>query len=71
MKEICTITDLRKFIYDDAQTKARFVNLTIKKRKRCIGVFDSDRYRIISIKYMDSYKMCLIIEKLLCLITKK
>lgn len=71
MKEVYTATDLMKFIDDDTQTKALFYNLTIKKRKRCIGVFDSDGYRIISIKYMDSYKMCLIIEKLLCLITKK
>lgn len=70
MKEICTITDLRKFIHDDTQTKTRFVNLTIKKRKRCIGVFDSDGYRIISIKYMDSYKMCLLIKKLLYLLAK-
>lgn len=71
MKEIYTTSDLMKFICDDAQTKTLFYNLTIKKRKRCTGVFDSDGYRIISIKYMDGYKMCLIIEKLLCLITKK
>lgn len=60
MKEICTITDLREFIYDDTQIKARFVNLTIKKRKRCISVFDSDGYRIISVKYMGVYKMYLL-----------
>ena len=70
MKEIYTMTDLREFIYDDTQTKARFVNLTIKKRKRCIGVFESDGYRIISITYMDSYKIYLLIEKLLYLLTK-
>ena len=70
MKEIYTMTDLREFIYDDTQTKARFVNLTIKKRKRCIGVFDGDGYRIISIKYMSSYKMYLLIEKLLYLLVK-
>lgn len=70
MKEIYTTTDLMKFIDDDTQTKALFYNLTIKKRKRCIGVFDSDGYRIISIKYMDSYKMYLLIEKLLYLLMK-
>lgn len=70
MKEIYTTTDLMNFINDDAQTKALFYNLTIKKRKRCIGVFDSDGYRIISIKYMDSYKMYLLIEKLLYLLVK-
>lgn len=70
MKEIYTMPDLMNFIDDDAQTKALFYNLTIKKRKRCIGVFDSDGYRIISIKYMDSYKMYLLIEKLLYLLVK-
>lgn len=70
MKEIYDIRDLMKFIDDDAQTKILFYNLTIKKRKRCIGVFDSDGYRIISIKYMSSYKMCLLIEKLLYLLVK-
>ncbi len=70
MKEIYDIKDLMKFIDDDAQTKILFYNLTIKKRKRCIGVFDSDGYRIISIKYMSSYKMCLLIEKLLYLLVK-
>ena len=70
MKEIYTMPDLLNFIDDDAQTKALFYNLTIKKRKRCIGVFDSDGYRIISIKYMDSYKMYLLIEKLLYLLVK-
>lgn len=70
MKEIYTTTDLMNFINDDTQTKALFYNLTIKKRKRCIGVFDSDGYRIISIKYMDSYKMYLLIEKLLYLLVK-
>ena len=70
MKEIYTMTDLREFIYDDAQTKALFYNLTIKKRKRCIGVFDSDGYRIISIKYMDARKMYDLLEKLLYLLVK-
>ena len=70
MKEIYTTTDLMNFIDDDTQTKALFYNLTIKKRKRCIGVFDSDGYRIISIKYMSSYKMYLLIEKLLYLLVK-
>ena len=60
MKEIHAITDLREFIYDDTQTKARFINLTIKKRKHCISVFDSDGYRIISVKYMGVYKMYLL-----------
>lgn len=71
MKEIYTGSDFMKFIDDDTQTKALFYNLTIKKRKRCIGVFDSDGYRIISIKYMDSCKIYLIIVKILRLITKK
>lgn len=70
MKEIYTMTDLREFIYDDTQTKAQFVNLTIKKRKRCIGVFESDGYRIISIKYMDARKMYSLLEKLLYLLMK-
>ena len=70
MKEIYTMPDLLNFIDDDAQTKALFYNLPIKKRKRCIGAFDSDGYRIISIKYMDSYKMYLLIEKLLYLLVK-
>lgn len=70
MKEIYTTTDLMKFIDDDAQTKALFYNLTIKKRKRCIGVFDSDGYRIISIKYMDARKMYDLLEKLLYLLMK-
>ena len=70
MKEIYTTTDLMNFIDDDTQTKALFYNLTIKKRKRCIGVFDSDGYRIISIKYMSSYKMYDLLEKLLYLLTK-
>ena len=70
MKEIYTTTDLMNFIDDDAQTKALFYNLTIKKRKRCIGVFDSDGYRIISIKYMDARKMYDLLEKLLYLLTK-
>ena len=70
MKEVYTITDLTKFIDDDTQTKALFYNLTIKKRKRCIGVFDSDGYRIISIKYMDSRKMYYLIEELLYLLMK-
>ena len=65
MKEIYTTTDLMNFIDDDTQTKALFYNLTIKKRKRCIGVFDSDGYRIISIKYMDACKMYDLLEKLL------
>ena len=65
MKEIYTTTDLMNFIDDDAQTKALFYNLTIKKRKRCIGVFDSDGYRIISIKYMGARKMYDLLEKLL------
>lgn len=70
MKEVYTIADLTKFIDDDTQTKALFYNLTIKKRKRCIGVFDSDGYRIISIKYMDSRKMYYLIEELLYLLMK-
>ena len=70
MKEIYTMPDLMRFICDDAQTKARFVNLTIKKRKRCIGVFDSDGYRIISIKYMDARKMYHLLENLLYLLMK-
>ena len=70
MKEIYTTTDLMNFIDDDAQTKALFYNLTIKKRKRCIGVFDSDGYRIISIKYMGARKMYDLLEKLLYLLTK-
>lgn len=70
MKEIYTTTDLMNFIDDDAQTKALFYNLTIKKRKRCIGVFDSDGYRIISIKYMSSYKMYDLLEKLLYTLMK-
>ena len=70
MKEIYTTTDLMNFINDDAQTKALFYNLTIKKRKRCIGVFDSDGYRIISIKYMDARKMYDLLEKLLYLLVK-
>ena len=70
MKEIYTTTDLMKFIDDDAQTKALFYNLTIKKRKRCIGVFDSDGYRIISIKYMDARKTYCLLEKLLYLLMK-
>lgn len=59
MKEIYVITDLRDFIYDDTQTKARFFNLTIKKRKHCISVFDSDGYRIISVRYISVDKMYL------------
>ena len=70
MKEIYTTTDLMNFIDDDTQTKALFYNLTIKKRKRCIGVFDSDGYRIISIKYMDARKMYDLLEKLLYLLVK-
>ena len=70
MKEIYTTTDLMNFIDDDTQTKALFYNLTIKKRKRCIGVFDSDGYRIISIKYMDARKMYCLLEKLLYLLVK-
>ena len=70
MKEIYTMPDLLEFICDDAQTKALFYNLTIKKRKRCIGVFDSDGYRIISIKYMDARKMYDLLEKLLYLLVK-
>ena len=70
MKEIYTTTDLMNFIDDDAQTKALFYNLTIKKRKRCIGVFDSDGYRIISIKYMGARKMYDLLEKLLYLLMK-
>lgn len=70
MKEVYTTTELMNFIDDDAQTKALFYNLTIKKRKRCIGVFDSDGYRIISIKYMDSRKMYCLLEKLLYLLMK-
>ena len=70
MKEIYTTTDLMNFIDDDTQTKALFYNLTIKKRKRCIGVFDSDGYRIISIKYMDARKMYDLLEKLLSLLVK-
>lgn len=70
MKEIYTTADLMKFIDDDTQTKALFYNLTIKKRKRCIGVFDSDGYRIISIKYMDSYKMYLLLMNLLYILMK-
>ena len=70
MKEIYTTTDLMNFINDDAQTKALFYNLTIKKRKRCIGVFDSDGYRIISIKYMDARKMYCLLENLLYLLMK-
>lgn len=70
MKEIYTTTDLMQFICDDTQTKALFYNLTIKKRKRCIGVFDSDGYRIISIKYMDARKMYDLLEKLLYLLMK-
>ena len=70
MKEIYTTADLMKFIDDDTQTKALFYNLTIKKRKRCIGVFDSDGYRIISIKYMDARKMYCLLEKLLYLLMK-
>ena len=70
MKEIYTTTDLMNFIDDDTQTKALFYNLTIKKRKRCIGVFDSDGYRIISIKYMNARKMYDLLEKLLYLLMK-
>ena len=70
MKEIYTTTDLMNFIDDDTQTKALFYNLTIKKRKRCIGVFDSDGYRIISIKYMDARKMYDLLEKLLYLLMR-
>ncbi len=70
MKEICTMPDLMNFIDDDAQTKALFYNLTIKKRKRCIGVFDSDGYRIISIKYMGARKMYDLLEKLLYTLMK-
>lgn len=70
MKEIYTTTDLMNFIDDDAQTKALFCNLTIKKRKRCIGVFDSDGYRIISIKYMSARKMYDLLEKLLYTLMK-
>ena len=70
MKEVYTTTDLMKFIDDDTQTKALFYNLTIKKRKRCIGVFDSDGYRIISIKYMDARKMYHLLENLLFLLMK-
>ena len=70
MKEIYTMPDLMNFIDDDAQTKALFYNLTIKKRKRCIGVFDSDGYRIISIKYMDARKMYDLLEKLLYTLMK-
>lgn len=70
MKEVYTIRDLMEFICDDAQTETLFYNLTIKKRKRCIGVFDSDGYRIISIKYMDCRKMYRLIEELLYLLMK-
>lgn len=70
MKNIYTMPDLMKFICDDAQTKTLFYNLTIKKRKRCIGVFDSDGYRIISIKYMDTRKMYYLLENLLYLLMK-
>ena len=70
MKEIYTTTDLMNFINDDTQTKALFYNLTIKKRKRCIGVFDSDGYRIISIKYMEARKMYLLLMNLLYLLVK-
>ena len=70
MKEIYTMPDLLQFICDDDQTKALFYNLTIKKRKRCIGVFDSDGYRIISIKYMDARKMYDLLEKLLYLLMR-
>ena len=70
MKEIYTMPDLMNFIDDDAQTKALFYNLTIKKRKRCIGVFDSDGYRIISIKYMGARKMYDLLEKLLYTLMK-
>ena len=70
MKEIYTMPDLLNFIDDDAQTKALFYNLTIKKRKRCIGVFDSDGYRIISIKYVGARKMYDLLEKLLYLLVK-
>lgn len=70
MKEICTMPDLLEFICDDSQTKALFCNLTIKKRKRCIGVFDSDGYRIISIKYMDARKMYLLLMNLLYILMK-
>lgn len=70
MKEIYTMPDLMRFICDNAQTKALFHNLTIKKRKRCIGVFDSDGYRIISIKYMDARKMYHLLENLLYLLMK-
>lgn len=70
MKEIYSTADLINFIDDDTQTKALFYNLTIKKRKRCIGVFDSDGYRIISIEYMSVYKMWVIIDKLLYCLMK-
>ena len=70
MKEIYTTTDLMNFINDDTQTKALFYNLTIQKSKRCIGVFDSDGYRIISIKHMDARKMYDLLEKLLYLLLK-
>lgn len=70
MKNIYTMPDLLKFISDDEQTKTLFYNLTIKKRKRCIGVFDSDGYRIISIKYMDTRKMYYLLENLLYLLMK-
>lgn len=70
MKDIYTLADLLQFIVDDMQTKALFYNLTIKKRKRCIGVFDSDGYRIISIKYMDARKMYRLLENLLYLLMK-
>lgn len=70
MKDIYTLADLLQFIVDDMQTKALFYNLTIKKRKRCIGVFDSDGYRIISIKHMDARKMYRLLENLLYLLMK-
>lgn len=70
MKEIHTLPGFLNFICDDAQTKTLFYNLTIKKRKRCIGVFDSDGYRIISIKYMDARKMYYLLENILYLLMK-
>lgn len=63
MKWIYNTKDLMTFIDDDTQTKIMFNCLMIKKRKRCISVFNTDGYRIISIRYMSSYKMCLLIER--------
>ena len=70
MKEIYNFEDLKNFLEDDSQTKTLLYSLTLKKRKRCVGVFDKDGYRLISIKYISSRKMCFLIKRLLDLLVE-